>query len=285
MMFPCEPQVPSCGTTALGKGLSSPRCSSCEPPTSPRRRNTWRQMAWLLSTLLFVSAVGHAAPPPHVVDSDRLCLGDLAPKLPDYLARFDLGEAPPPGGAKVFLRKDILQKLHAAGIETDRLVLPASVRVVGATQRWEREPLAQWLSDHISASLPKGVTLLEASPYGALTTSPSAVAAAVHLPRLPKHPGRMTTTAVIELHREGKPLQQVSLSVVLDISASAARWTVEKGEPIELSIDVGSAHVSARATALSSGDVGDRVSVRVAQTRRTLEGIVVSRREVRLVEP
>jgi len=175
---------------------------------------------------LALALVAQAGSQAKLIDHERLLLGDLTRDVPEYLARFDLGEAPPPGGARTLLRVEVLRALREAGVEIDKLSLPGSMRVEGATRRWSREELIPWLSPVVTAALPEGVTLVDLSPFGALVTSPSATPAAVQLARLPKRAGRVSTTALVELRRDGRPLQRVSVSLVVDVSAQAARFAI-----------------------------------------------------------
>lgn len=205
-----------------------------------------------------------------MVDADRMLLKDVATSVPEALASFDLGPMPPPGSSRLVSRLDVERSLRSAGQSLHGVALTEVLRVVAASRSYDREELVRWLAPAVTAKLPPGVSLRSLSPISRLVTSPSARIGRILLPRLPRRPGTVRTTATVELHREGSIVGRLSVGLVLDVSEQAARPALAKGATVQLVIDTGGVEVATPGIAMQASELGELGSYRVIKTNKVL---------------
>jgi hypothetical protein len=229
---------------------------------------TARILAFLLCSTFGIAAA--RAEQVRVIDAERMLLKDVALSVPESLASFDLGPAPPPGSSRLVSRVEVERSLRGAGQSLDGVTLSASLRVVAASRSYDREQLIRWLAPAVTEKLPLGVSLRSLSPASRLVTSPSASVGGVLLPKLPKRPGTVRTTAIVELCREGAIVGRLSVGLVLDVSEQAARPAVERGATVQLIIAAGGVEVATPGIAMQASELGELGSFRVVKTNKVL---------------
>ncbi len=233
--------------------------------------------------VLAVSAPA-SAEPVRTIDAERVTVGDVVDSAADAAAAVDLGPAAPPGGSRLVTAREIRRHLRNAGIDVSKLRLPAVVRVKTAARRIEPKELATFLDSAIRDALPRGVMLLKVSPSRAIVVSPRATAGKARIPKLPKRAGKLSSTVTVDIEVGGKSVLHLPVSIVIDVSADAARADVGKGTRVSLVIERRAATVSTAGIALDDGDVGEVVRFRVAKTGRTVRAKIVSRHRARVIE-
>lgn len=240
---------------------------------------------WLIGLILAISTSAAAATEPvRVVDGERVTVGDIIDGATEDVALVDLGPAAPPGGSRLVTASEIRRHLVNAGVDVSKLKLPKVVRVKTASRRIEPAALAKFLKPSIERSLPKGVKLVKVSPSRAIVVSPRAIAGDTRVPKLPKREGKVRSTVTVGVEVDGKAVLHIPMSVVLDISAEAARADVDKGRRLSLVIERRTARVSTAGIALEDGDIGEVLRFRVAKTGRTVRAKVLSQHRARVVE-
>lgn len=218
-----------------------------------------------------------------IIESSRIRLADVVTALPEGAADVDLGPAPPPGGSRLLSREEIVRHVHEAGQSTERLALPAAVRVTSAARHLSAHELQVLVTPAIERQLPRGATLRAVNVQRALALSPRASIGRVNFAKFPKREGAYKTTAMVEMLVDGDVALRVPVSVSLELGADAARSTLERGAQIHLVIERGAARVSAVGTALGDGDVGDVVAFRVQNTQKVLRARIESRTSAKVV--
>jgi hypothetical protein len=218
-----------------------------------------------------------------VIDSPRIRLADLVAMLPEGAAEIDLGPAPPPGGSRLLSREEILRHVREAGQSTERLAVPAAIRVTSAVRHLSARELQALVTPAIERQLPRGATLQAVIVQRGLALSPRAAVGHVNFTKFPKREGAYKTTAMVELTVSGEVAVRLPVSVSLELGAEAARSVLERGAQLHLVIERGAARVSAVGTALSDGDVGDVVAFRVQNTQKILRARIESRTSAKVV--
>jgi Chaperone for flagella basal body P-ring formation len=240
-----------------------------------------RRAAWLFGLLFPLAAHGDVV---HTVDHARILVKDVIVKAPEGIADVDLGPAPPPGGSRLVMRDEILTHLRERGVDVTRLVIPASVRVVGAARRISPNELALLVTPAIEEKLAAGVTLTKAQPTYEVVVPPRTVVRSVELPRTPRQKGSFRTTATVELASDGEVVAKVPVPVVLEVSEDAARPDAPRGSKIGLVIDRRSIRITTQGSLMNDANVGDTVGAMVVATGRVVKVRLVARDEAEVLE-
>ena len=235
----------------------------------------------LFALALPLSAV---AEPTQSIDHARLLAGDVVKAAPAGIAEIDLGPAPPPGGSRLLTKNEIEQMLRQRGVDTTKLSIPVSIRVVGAAKRVTPAELTALVTPAIVQSLPPGVGLTKVAPTYEVVVPPSATVGGVEIPRHPRQKGPFRTTATVQMMSDGEIVARVPVPVVLEISEDAARPDVARGARIGLVIDRRSLRIMTQASCMLDANIGDVVNVLVVPTNRVVKAKITSRDEARMIE-
>ena len=240
--------------------------------------------AWL--TLLFSLALplSAGAEPTQSIDHARLLAGDIIKSAPAGVAEIDLGPAPPPGGSRLLTKSEIESMLRQRGVDTTKLAIPASLRVVGGSKRVTPAELTTMITPVIVENLPKGVGLLKVTPGYDVVLPPSATVGNIDIPRHPRQKGPFRTTATVQMVSEGEIVARVPVPVILQVSEDAARPDVPRGSRISLVIDRRSLRIMTPGSCMLDANVGDTVNVLVTSTNRVVKAKITSRDEAQVVE-
>jgi hypothetical protein len=239
---------------------------------------------WL--TLVFALALPFpaGAEPTQSIDHARLLAGDIIKSAPPGVAEIDLGPAPPPGGNRLLTKNEIELMLRQRGVDTSKLSIPASLRVVGAAKRLSPAELTALVTPVILQNLPHGVALTKVAPGYDVVVPPSASVGTVEIPRHPRQKGPFRTTASVQMVADGNIVARVPVPIVLEISEEAARPDVARGSRIGLVIDRRSLRIMTQGSCLLDANIGDVVSVLVVPTNRVVKAKITSRDEAHMVE-
>ncbi len=218
-----------------------------------------------------------------IVDSNKVTLADIVPNADPERGLLTVADTPAPGASRLLARADIERVLRRAGLPSQGLAIPSSMRIKAAEKRMTEDEIAQWVAPAIELELPPGVQLVKLSTARPLVTSPSASLGRVTLPRIPKRAGEFRSTVVVELEREQVILQRLTLSFVAQISAEAAQPDVARGAQVSLVIETAGVTLTAAAIALSSGNVGEVHMFRVITTRKVLRARIETAQTAKVV--
>jgi hypothetical protein len=240
--------------------------------------------AALIALFAFVLPLSAVAEPTQSIDHARLRVGDVVKAAPAGVAEIDLGPAPPPGGSRLLTKNEIEQMLRQRGVDTTKMSIPASIRVVGAAKRVTPAELTTLVTPAIVQSLPPGVALTKVQPTYEVVVPPSASVGPVEIPRHPRQKGPFRTTATVQMVADGEIVARVPVPVVLEVSEEAARPDVARGARIGLVIDRRSLRIMTQASCMLDANVGDIVNVLVVPTNRVVKAKITSRDEAQMVE-
>ncbi len=240
-----------------------------------------RRAAWLLGLLFPLAAYGDA---PHSIDHARILVKDVIAKAPEGVADVDLGPSPPPGGSRLVMRDEIVTHLRERGVDVAHLVIPPSVRVVGAARRISPSELAVLVAPAIEEKLGAGVTLTKAQPTYEVVVPPRTVVRGGDLPHPPRQKGTFRTTATVELVSDGDVVARVPVPVVLEVSEDAARPDAPRGTKIGLIIERRSIRITTQGSVMSDANVGETVGAMVVSTGRVVKVRLVARDEAEVLE-
>lgn len=244
-----------------------------------------RRLVFALVLTLVGRPVPARAEPVVVIESARVSVGQLTPAVPQAFSDIDLGPAPPPGGSRLFARRDVVGLLARRGVDARSFELPPVVRIKSAAEEWSTEKIRSLATPLVAAALPDGVHLASMRPARPIVVPKGAGATNIVVPKLPNRSGSVTLTALIDVVRkDGEVFLKLPVTITVQISEAAARPDVVRGSRVHLFIDRSTARVSAIAVALEDADIGDVVSFRVQSTRKVLRGRVESTGEARVVE-
>lgn len=235
-----------------------------------------------LAFTLFTSTA--AADGPRVVERARVFLGDLLENAPTALRQLDVGPAPPPGGTRTILRRDVVRALEERGIAPNAIDMPASVLVTSAARRLTGEEFSSWVRPDVLAALPEGVTLEHLVPGRSLVISPRTEVVGVRMPKLPKREGTVKATVGVELLTEGAAAPMVvPVTGAFRVGPEAARFAVERGAELVAFVERGPARIGAVAVALDRADVGEVLSVQIVRTRKVVKARLESKSAARVI--
>ncbi|HMJ53502.1 MAG TPA: flagella basal body P-ring formation protein FlgA [Polyangiaceae bacterium] len=240
--------------------------------------------AWLVAVFSLALPLSAAAEPTQSVDHARLLAGDLIPSAPQGVAEIDLGPAPPPGGSRLLTKNEIEQMLRKRGVDTSKLVIPAALRIVGASKRISPADLATLITPVVLKTLPPGVALVKLQPTYDVVVPPTATVGTIDIPRHPRQKGPFRTTANVEMVSGGEVVARIPVPIVLEVSDEAARPDVARGARIGLVIDRRSLRIMTQGSCLLDANIGDVVSVLVVSTNRVIKAKITSRDEAQVIE-
>jgi hypothetical protein len=241
-------------------------------------RNAFRGSGALLAlTASFLApSWAHAEPVTRIVNGDRVELGEVVPEAPELMRAIDICSSPSVGGSRLLERQVIERQVRAAGFELEGLTLPTSVRIARPGHRYTPGELNELLRAPVTQVLPAGATLLKLESTASLNLEEGVKPSPVILPKLPRRTGTVRIAFSVEFHSaSGSPIR-LPVTAILQLSAQVAQSAVLRGAKVALTIERGSARISADATTLSDGDVGDELRFRVMSTGKVLRGILLS---------
>jgi len=211
-------------------------------------------------------------------------VGDVLVSAPPGIAEIDIGPAPPPGGNRLLVRAEIELVLRRRGVDTTKLVIPASVRIVSASKRVSPSELEAMVTPLILKNLPAGVTLTKVHPGYDVVVPPNATVGSADVPRPPRQRGPFHTTINVEMVSDGQVVARVPVPVILEVSELGARPDVARGARIGLVIDRRSLRITTLGSCLFDANVGDVTSVLVLSTSRVVKAKITSRDEAQILE-
>lgn len=211
-----------------------------------------------------------------VVSGQRVLLGDLAPSVPRGIASVDLGKAPPPGRTRYFPYEEVAARLRSAGIGASKLRLPQGIRVKSESRQFSAEELRDMAEPHVRDAMATGMSLEALLVSAPRTLSPSVKMGKVRLPQFATKNGSQTQTGTIEVMWGDQVALRLPVRMTVKIDGVQAGQIVKRGSSITLSIRRGQVEISALAKTLSSGRVGDTVSVRIGVTKKVMSAVLVA---------
>ncbi|MBI5537730.1 MAG: flagella basal body P-ring formation protein FlgA [Deltaproteobacteria bacterium] len=234
--------------------------------------------------LVFLLSIAAHADAPVTVDAARLRVGDVVHGAPVAAAAVDLGPAPPPGGTRLLGRSEILDALRRAGVESNRLSIPASVRITGASRVLEPADVSAAVTPMIAKDLPKGVTLVRVDASSRVVVSPRSTLRTVKLAPIPRHKGSALIAAGMEWVCDDRVVATGHVNVALDVSAEAAAPDVLKGAALVVVAGRNRVQVSAPGVSLADGMIGDVVRASIRSTGRIVQVRLTSKDRAAVVE-
>lgn len=239
------------------------------------RASTFRLCGLVGVTAWLCASTAGAAPQTVAVAGARVELGEILPNAPVTMRAIDICATPKVGTSRLLERQIIERQIQAAGFEVAGLSLPPSVRLERAGHKYTPAELGALLEKPVSQALPAGVSLLQVEATVAITLEEGALPGPITLPKLPDRIGSVRVAFSVEFMGEDTPIR-VPVSAVVQISEHAARATMPRGSRVQLAITRGSARITADATALGDGNIGEELRFRVNSTGKVLRGVVVS---------
>jgi len=230
----------------------------------------------LFATVFLLSAWALAEGRQTMISEQRVRLSDVAPDVPRGLAQVDLGRAPPPGRSRYFSYEEMAARLRSAGVSASQLKLPRGIRVKSVARQFTPEELTQLILAPVQKSMPVGVRLDKAVVTQSRVLSPKIEVGEVRLPRFVMKKGKQTQTGTVEILWGNQVALRLPVRMSVSIDERAAGQVVKRGMSVTLLIRRGSVEISALAQTLSTGRVGDVVSVRVGVTKKVMAARLVS---------
>lgn len=234
-----------------------------------------RYSALLALTFMASAAPALAAPETRTVTGNRVELGEILPHAPEAMHAIDICPSPQVGTSRLLDRALIERQVSSAGFDLGDLDVPSAVRVERAGRKYTPVELGELLNEPVSRALPPGVALVSVQPSVTVTLEHDAKPGAINLPKLPRRLGSVRVAFTVEFHGEEAPIR-VPVTAIVQVSAHAATSAVARGARVQLTIQRGSARITADATALGEGNVGDQLRFRVSSTGKVLRGILIS---------
>lgn len=241
-----------------------------------RHTNRRQLMLVSLSATLLWSLPALAEEPLVIVSGQRVLLGELVASVSPGIARVDLGKAPPPGRTRYFSYEEIAARLRSAGIGASKLKLPQGVRVKSEARQFAADELRAMAEPHIRDAMASGMTLEALHVSAPRTLSPSVKMGRVRLPQFATKNGSQTQTGTIEVMWGDQVELRLPVKMTVKIDGVQAGQIVKRGSSITLSIRRGQVEISALAKTLSTGRVGDTVSVRIGVTKKVMSAVLVA---------
>ena len=248
---------------------------------SERLRNHATRMGFVLfsifSSVIFLwVAPSSADEPVTMISHDRVKLVDVVPEVAPGLANIDLGRAPPPGRSRYFSYDEMASRLRAAGVAASRLKLPRGVRVESEARQFSSEELEQMVETSVRKSLPPGIHLEGISVESPLVLSPTVATGRVRLPHFTTKNGKQTQIGTVEILWGDQVALRLPVKMSVRIDGETVGHIVKRGSSVTLSIRRGSVEISALAQTLSTGRVGDVVSLRIGVTKKVMSARLVT---------
>lgn len=262
----------------MSVNISNWRRSMSRRPT--RLTSTARtKRAAILLTLAATCSFGpaaHAEPVVRQVNGPRVELGELLPDAPVLMRAIDICASPAVGGSRLLDRQSIERQVRAAGFDLEDLALPAAVRVSRTGRKFTPAEVSALLEGPIKSVLPAGAMLLQVQSSAALSLEEGTRPAPITLPKLPRRTGSVKVAFTVEFLGQGEAPVRIPVTATLQLDSRAVRSAIERGAKVDLVIVRGAARITAAATSLAEGDVGDELQFRVTSTGRVLRGVLVS---------
>lgn len=239
-------------------------------------RSSLSRFCGLIGVAAWLCAPGVGAVPQTVaIAGGRVELGEILPNAPESMRAIDICAAPKVGTSRLLERQVIERQVQAAGFDTSGLTLPPSVRIERTGHKYTPAELGAMLEKPVSQALPAGVSLLQVEATVALTLEEGALPGPITLPKLPDRIGSVRIAFSVEFMGNDTPIR-VPVTAIVQIAEHAARAAMARGSRVQLAITRGSARITADATALADGNIGEELRFRVNSTGKVLRGIVVS---------
>ncbi|MGA8220402.1 MAG: flagella basal body P-ring formation protein FlgA [Candidatus Acidiferrales bacterium] len=255
-----------------------------------------------------------ALSPALVAHSESIRISDLLPPdAPENVraraTRLTLGEAPLPGSHRTFARAQVERALRASPELRNAFLIPPSIEVTRWSRSLTREEVLEAIVEALRSNqlavpssllsrdlvFSSSVAVTEDAPRLRVTRiepSPDGVATHVRLstPSEPHTPSFWVTllrnigAGESVVAPDLAPAEPRSLSAPLEVRYTASRPTsapkpvplVRVGDRVELILQAQGMRLSARATALEIGSLGQKVRVRNSDTGKILSGTIVA---------
>jgi Chaperone for flagella basal body P-ring formation len=258
--------------TCNGRGSAAQRATHRSSAIHAKRAASL--LAGLAACLFSVAA--QAQPVVRQVSGPRVELGEVVLDAPDLMRAIDICASPAVGASLLLDRQNIERQVRAAGFDTADLSLPAAVRVSRTGRKFTPAEVSAMLEGPIKSALPAGATLLQIQSTASLSLEEGTQPGPIALPKLPRRTGSVRVAFTVEFVVAGDAPVRVPVSATLQLDSRAARSAVAQGAKVDLVIVRGAARVTAAATTLTEGDVGDELQFRVTSTGKVLRGVLVS---------
>lgn len=202
----------------------------------------------------------------------RITLGLIMTKLTGEVAELDLGPAPRPNGSRLIQRREIVEAIERAGY-IDVKHIPAAVRVRRKMETLDAEKVEALVHENLIVK--KGVVLQKLRPRAQTRVPAGYDAVTATVPKVPRRPGRWSTSASLNFYAAGERIARVSVSATFDVSAEAAKPDVKKGSPLLLIVRSGQIEVRIKATAGAPADVGDKLPITLRPSGRVIQARLI----------
>ncbi len=229
----------------------------------------------LISSGSFVSAASGDVRT-RTIHGQRIVLADIATNISSAVGQVDLGKAPPPGRSRYLSYEEMASRLRAAGLSASNIPLPRGVRVRSKAKQFTAAELKVLVLPKIQGALPVGIVLHGVEVSRPHVLSPAIKVGKVHLPRFVLRDGEQSQTGTVELLWGSRVALRLPVKMRVTIDGSHVGQVVKRGSSIKLVIKKGNVVISALAQTLSSGRVGDTVSLRVGVTKKVMSARLVS---------
>lgn len=205
---------------------------------------------------------------------DRILLSEVLPALDGTdLGTLELGSAPPPGGARMVRRSEVLHALRRAGRSPEGLAIPASTRVRRGAQELDTEAIEKLGQSALEEALapcqveevrwPSGVRTAE----GELDIRAEA--------QRPSRSGSVSATLILD--SRGR-----STRVPLRAQVTCPPPVLQPGSRVQIVVENRHVRASAPGEARQPGRIGDIIRVTNLLSRHTVRAEVVNGETVRL---
>ena len=210
------------------------------------------------------------------VQSERVRLVHLIPRMPEPWASVDLGAAPEPLQQRVVTSHDIATKIALARLEAAPLPLPGRTQVQRTGTNITEPELRTMLQEALMAQMPTAYALRSLSVNGGIVVGAGAVE--VVLGPLQPHEGKQTIMATVQ--SEDGIARTVPMLVDLHRTVKASGPVIARGQDIVIVLIQGSVRVQSSGTAQGPGAIGDMIAVMPTSGIRMLRGRVLDARTV-----
>jgi len=210
------------------------------------------------------------------ITTQRITLRDVLPACPARACEADLGPAPLAGSSRLVAPPAMLKAIEEAGEDKRPFASLKAVRVTSASRSLSPSQVGELVRPAIDAVVPAGVRLVSVEAKSALVVPLLVKVGECTLPALPRRPGPVTTTALVDLLHEGVLVRREPVLIRLMIGAAAGRPDVARGHTLRLLIERRTASISAHGVALKDTQIGQVAPFKVQSTGRVVQARVVS---------
>ena len=226
------------------------------------------------ATVVWATLSVHA--PTVEVNSERVRLAHLVPRMPEPWASVDLGAAPEPLQHRIVTSNDIARKISLARLEAAPLPLPGRTEVLRAGTNFTEPELRTMLQEALIAQLPAPHALRSLSVSGGIVVGAGEVQ--VDLNMLQLHEGKQTIMATVQ-SADGIA-RSVPMLVDIHRTIKASGPVITRGQDIVIVLTQGSVRVQSSGIAQGPGAIGEIIAVMPTSGTRVLHGRVVDARTV-----